>query len=165
MHKCADCGFLALRFYYYSELHEATKDYREEGVDTDGSGSLSRPPLCLMRAFDLESEVRALVPKETGIGTNHIVEVVSKPRKCKQWRQWSMGFTPKDHREMVDREHQKWWHIGEIVLIAVLSGLFTLLGVWIQARATAAPTTTPTVASPTAAGSNGPTPSSVGGQG
>ena len=48
---------------------------------------------------------------------------------------YHQGFTPKEHREMIDRERQRREdfrrHIIEVVVLIVGAGLFTLLGAWI----------------------------------
>jgi hypothetical protein len=57
---------------------------------------------------------------------------IQQDRKCRFFTKWRQGFTPKEHREMLDRElrikEERRWRIAEIILILVLSGLFTLLG-------------------------------------
>jgi hypothetical protein len=36
-----------------------------------------------------------------------IIGVINKERNCKQWVKWQPESSPKEHREMIDRERQR----------------------------------------------------------
>jgi hypothetical protein len=116
--RCDTCGFLVLRFWTDTGLYEATQEYREKGADEGLSGSLSRPPLCLVQAaridLEVEANIKATAGSDMSIGPPSIVAVIQKPdRRCSMWRQWIPGFTPKEHRELLDRERQLKWQTEE----------------------------------------------------
>ena len=103
MVKCADCGFLAVRHLETRDLREAEGSYRDTGeIPRD----LNRPkhlyeevPLCFerLRIFDPQrctsaAERQEVVQEEIG--------------HCVGFTEWHHGFTPKEHRELLDREYR-----------------------------------------------------------
>jgi hypothetical protein len=136
MAKCAECGFLAILNEETGELQETQWLIRQDGVLAS--------PLCFMRVYDLWAESNT--PRGnydfTSRTSSLIVATLQKERECNQFVKWQQGFSPKEHREMIDREKQdkleaeirasnKRWHIAEIIMIIILTGLFTLLGAFI----------------------------------
>lgn len=124
MAKCSECGFLAVRNTKTRELVETEQNIRDTGEieivfdDTTrrfheiGSGyPMYELPLCFVGACDLRPE----------FGENHkaieIKSAISGERKCNSFIKWQQGFTPKEHREMIDREKQRKWHVIELTLI------------------------------------------------
>lgn len=159
--NCDTCGFLVMRAWSDTVLHEATQDYREKGRD-EGS-SLSRPPLCFALAARLDREVEEHTRERAGPNMSNaeqdLLAVIQRTdRNCSKWRKWEMGFSPKEHREMMDREwmlkwqadreeaDRKWrekqrqedkqWRRIELIVIGIIgvlvAGGFAVLGAFIQ---------------------------------
>jgi len=189
--KCADCGYLAFRHRETRQLVEAELELRERGGIAPSAGKvpdLSGYPLCFANAADLRSEYslvtsEGMAPepdsatyaellyrgeesqKVGGVATDNEFllrwKVMHRERVCSAFAPWQQGFTPKEHREMVDRlKLQEWqerqqqverdwqsdrrrkdeawrsgerkWRWVELVILIVGAGLFTLLGAYIQ---------------------------------
>ena len=138
MVKCSECGFLAVRTRTSRELREAEGEYRKRGLRIAISEHI---PICFAQVRDFREEII----KEKGASNLDSVDVipfVSQEIYCNSFTKWKQGFTPKEHREMLDREEwrdwqekqRKWdkqWHIIELVVLVVMAGLFTLLGAFI----------------------------------
>ena len=115
MVKCADCGYLAVRGIMNGELLEADGKFRESGevLFINTYGNQSRPkyeqqPICFARAENLIDEFE----KETGKQNNTVSakNVIVKDRNCTRgYTDWQQGFTPKEHREMLDRKQLLKW--------------------------------------------------------
>ncbi len=148
MVKCADCGFLTARNLQTRQLEEAEAIFRDKGKpaiihDKDsllGMGSRHEgEPLCFAQAYDLRSEFMAHTlknnPKYTTSDNQSIYAVIHEARKCKCFVSWQQGFTPKEHREMIDRKWEKRqntiFRIIEIVVIAGITILAVFVGAWI----------------------------------
>jgi len=138
MAKCSECGFLAVRNTKSRQLEETEQDIRETGVierlfdDSErvheiGSGyPRYEPPLCFIGAIDLRTETG-----KYGEGTQErIKSAINEERECGSFTQWQQGFTPKEHREMIDRKWEKKWHWIEIGIIIVVTALFNYL-IWV----------------------------------
>ncbi len=135
-HRCIECGYLTYR-------REATGEFKE--VERSGSGTLPQPfpyvfPLCFVRSIDLQSEYKL---KDQGSTKEfhdrqkqEISEVVSKPRECNDFTKWQQGFTPKEHREMLDRGRERRWHVFEIILILCGNAVVGLI-VWLVSNSAA----------------------------
>jgi hypothetical protein len=105
-HKCADCGYLAVRNIYSRELQEPEKSYRDCGMQPitlthkmeDGKLAIISPyepiPICFMQSKDLQTECNVLKIKST----------LQTEWECDDFTEWHQGFTPKEHREMLDRK-------------------------------------------------------------
>ena len=125
MVKCNDCGFLSLRNRYTGQLEEANEQYRTSGKPSD----LRRPgvthakspleffdwphepePICFARAFRLDDEVQR--DQQGNRTAESILEVVGTDRTCAEFCKSHQGFTPKEHREMIDREQLLRWQEG-----------------------------------------------------
>ena len=147
MVKCIDCGYLAARHHESRLLEEVEENYRNNGISpntTVGSKhGIGIPvydePICFMRSCDLKAEYGEKRPPSM---TKDLLSTLRKDRECNSFTKWQQGFTPKEHREMVDREkmiewqHQERrsdikWRIVELIVLVVGAGLFTLLGTWI----------------------------------
>ncbi|MGA2158114.1 MAG: hypothetical protein ABSG90_02730 [Dehalococcoidia bacterium] len=141
--KCATCGYLGSRNSETRHLEETDYTTREKGIIPlyFREDKIYHPthtvPFCSRHVIDLEYEAGIknqtpdinLIPKK-------ILPVMQAERDCKSWIQWMEGFTPQEHRQMEFeekvRQSDKRWHIAEIILIVLLSGLFTLLGSWLS---------------------------------
>ena len=162
MVKCADCGFLAQHIFRGS-IPQGFIDVEETSRETGDLPGLSffqafhftpigepdltpekmdgdRFPTCFSRAFNLGQEVKDRQAEiqesaKTDSLKSAVKDVIHKERTCKQFVKWERGFTPKEHREMIDREwerkNDKKWHIIELVVLVIGAGLFTLLGAYI----------------------------------
>jgi|SRR3972149_4593907 len=104
MAKCSECGFLTLR--RNSGVLEAADEYfRATGVPDVGGGQHRQVPLCFMRVVDFrdEFELNNVALREHP-PENLVKDVINKERPCNQVTAWKFGFTPKEHREMLDRQ-------------------------------------------------------------
>jgi len=106
---------------FTGELDEVDSAFRATGnppkrkVEFSGGTGTQFPyrhiPICFARAYDLQSEI----PGQLSQGQEDypavlVLEVISKDRTCPKRNQadgftrWHQGFTPKEHREMLDRQ-------------------------------------------------------------
>jgi hypothetical protein len=136
MVKCSECGFLALRHLETRDLREAEGSYRDTGeIPRD----LNRPkylyeevPLCFER-------LRMFDPKqcESAAGRQEVLQGEIGP--CVGFTEWHHGFTPKEHREMLDRQRLLEWQaeqeakrVGQrrvdALLLVFIAGGFTVFG-------------------------------------
>jgi len=156
MVKCAECGYLAVRHLETRELREAEGTYRDTGeIPRD----LNRPkhlyaevPLCFehLRIFD---------PHQCASATGRQGVLQAEIGPCVGFTKWDLGFTPKEHREMLDRQRLlEWqaeredddrkWHAKqreednrirrlELWTAVIIAGGFTVVGATIGAVLTA----------------------------
>jgi hypothetical protein len=149
MVKCADCGFLTHRNRIDGNFVEVFTEYREIGkyIGIVTFLNTENYPLCFLQSFDLSKEGENqfgkpdIVPGEGDI-TNwpqRILGVIQKERKCSEFRKWQQGFSPKEHREMMDRERllkyqenqrkeDRKWQNTQQVRLAIIAGIFTIIG-------------------------------------
>ncbi len=135
--RCDKCGFLVLHFWNDTGLYEATQEYREKGVDEGLSGSLSRPPLCLVQASRIDLEVEAHNTATAGprmaVGAPSIVAVIQKSdRNCSKWRQWIPGFSPKEHFEMRERRYLARLRLVEVIVLALTLLAVVLVPIFVK---------------------------------
>jgi len=139
MVKCADCGFLASRDIETRYLEETEQEIRQEGcpvlmVDTVKIGSKFEPPICFMRSPDYR-----VVPFGQIYDHKPVKAEIQRERNCNLFTPWQQGFTPKEHREMLDREKMlKWqaeredadraWRERQEKKLIFIAGGFTILG-------------------------------------
>lgn len=116
MVRCADCGFLAARNLRTRQLDEVEALTRESGMHAEahtGDATLAYGQtipihsylhdavlLCFARKYNLASEVQ---PGHTGAAAA-MFPVIRKERECDAFTDWKQGFTPREHREMLDRD-------------------------------------------------------------
>ena len=148
MVKCADCGYLSVRSRVDHSLGDATIDFRERGAvpnRTDDRGMNPNPlhekiPLCFAGQTYLGDAIKNVNTKSNL--NDEVKTIINKEIDCKEFTKWRQGFTPKEHREMIDREgmqkreeerrrNDRKWHWVELIAIIMGTGLFTLLGAWI----------------------------------
>jgi hypothetical protein len=104
--KCAECGFLAARNIQTREIEEVEGLFRDEGEPSFGNLGIPKHeglPLCFARAFDLKSEFKKCAGKGDPDAYS-IYLVIHEDRDCSSYTEWQQGFTPKEHREMLDRK-------------------------------------------------------------
>ena len=104
MKSCQNCGFLALKAIVSGEFEEAPQRFRFMQQTEPGQFPF---PLCFARAYYLPTEVNAV-----GADLRASIEaVVQKDRlDCPEWTPWQQGFTPKEHREMLNRKEEREWN-------------------------------------------------------
>jgi hypothetical protein len=151
MVKCADCGFLSVRHLETRELREAEGSYRETGeIPRD----LNRPkqlyedvPLCFgrLRSFD---------PAKCGSAADRRDALQMEIGSCVGFTEWHHGFTPKEHREMLDGKElrdwqaaredadRKWrkdqadserrWRLAQLLVFGLAGGIIALVAALIQ---------------------------------
>lgn len=124
---CVNCGFLSLRRMEDGQLIEAGDAYRRSGV-WPVLDAVSLRPICFTMeanlAIDIGDELMSMNPAKYGTGGKINFEgfaqaqtiesaqartaldnVLRRDRtdEC-EWIRWQQGFTPKEHREMLDRK-------------------------------------------------------------
>lgn len=157
MPKCADCGFLTLRNQYTGQLEDMDGDFRRTGNPArrkmavmGGAGLAVREahttpfrhiPICFARSVNLAGEW----PGSKGVLDQYedwpaaiMLGIITKERpECiGKFTAWEQGFTPKEHREMLDQmklrgleeqqrdEDRKW----RLVELAVFGFVATIVG-------------------------------------
>lgn len=127
MVKCADCGFLA-QHIFRGPIPQGFIDIEEQPRKTGvlphapfgfhAIGELDRTPekldgdnfpTCFVRSFDLGQEVNERIGH--GDVLNAVKDIIQKERICDHFIKWERGFTPKEHREMMDRARLLKWQI------------------------------------------------------
>ena len=137
MHKCAECGFLTVRSKVDSSLVEAAIDFRERAalaIGRDDRGMNQHPlheriPLCFARQPYLGDATKNI--KDTDNPPEEVKKIINDDNDCKGFTKWQLGFTPKEHKEMIDRQWEKKWRVIQGVILVIIAGLFTLLGAYI----------------------------------
>lgn len=108
MVKCSECGFLALRTQTDWVSGEAPDYFRETGQPPGTISFL----LCFARKIKIQQETDKL-PKDSGGRGNRVLQIISAERECDSFAEWQQGFSPKEHREMLDRERLLKWQTEE----------------------------------------------------
>ena len=110
MDKCSECGFLCVRNTRSFSLDEASGDFREKGQVaqvTDEKGANSHylneiMPLCFARCAYLNKVLKDIKQKSNPF--QEIVNIIHVDISCEGFTKWQQGFTPKEHRELLDRK-------------------------------------------------------------
>jgi hypothetical protein len=104
---CDGCGFLAVRHYSERHLSETEGDIRKYGKfpgDPKNPDAVYIPmALCFVLAYDLPEEI---VPTEES-DQIAFLRIIRKQRTCGEFTKWRQGFSPKEHREMIDRQWEQ----------------------------------------------------------
>ena len=148
MVKCTSCGFLAFRTQAFSELPvpylaEADQTTRDEGYNKQNA-IYDIWPICFMRESGFMRE-RSQFPRSSADVVEATKGMLKRDRECSEFTEWRQGFTPKEHREMLDRQwmmereddrrkSDRRWRIIEVVALVIGAGIFTLLGVWLAGK-------------------------------
>lgn len=119
MVKCSECGFLTIRNFTDGSLIEASDIYRQCGdVPFRNWQQLSYIPLCFVRAYNLREELEKVDLHGTQMAdggrpeagwTEQLLTVIAGERECEPFTEWQQGFSPKEHREMLDRDNMLRW--------------------------------------------------------
>lgn len=144
MAKCSECGFLTLRDRNSLQLVEVIDDYRESGRAT--KVEYHNYPICFVMAYDLMPEVEreAHVQFQEGKGewSGYVLRIITRDRDCDKlgkFVKYQQGFTPKEHREMMDRQFMldwqsrrddadKKWRARQQWFMVIVAGTFVILG-------------------------------------
>ena len=73
--------------------------------ETRGHKHYDDYPLCFVQAVSFQVEAQE---DET---ENAVSSVIRQERKCSNFTPWQQGFTPKEHREMLDRKQLLEWQV------------------------------------------------------
>ena len=104
---CSTCGFLAMRDRSTRELCETdeltrqTADIRSDPI-RQGFRAFDEQPICFALAAPLGSEMGEYSEEA-------FLEVITRQRDCKSFTRWQQGFSPKEHREMIDQQAFREW--------------------------------------------------------
>jgi len=103
--KCTDCGFLAFRTSPFREwglphLAEADQDVRNAGYNSKND-LYEYSPICFMREATFMKEKRE-IPINSWPPV--VKEMLTRKRCCSEFTEWQQGSSPKEHREMLDRQ-------------------------------------------------------------
>lgn len=107
--RCIDCGYLAVRDKESRQLEEAERNETGNIAFPDvrrwGGGMAPKNdlPICFARNCNLQSEYGAKLPEKDAWEAK-IRQVLIERRLCSDFTPWIQGFTPKEHREMIDRQ-------------------------------------------------------------
>lgn len=106
MVKCADCGYLGI--WDTGEWLHADEEFRQEGILRYGNRVLITPR-CFAVVFDLRAEQGSLLEQASVGHVDANKRLITKGRDCGAWVKWQPGFTPREHREMIDAERLREW--------------------------------------------------------
>ncbi|MFC1968596.1 hypothetical protein ACFLVX_04335 [Chloroflexota bacterium] len=159
MVKCAECGFLTIRDITTGHLVEVDDAYRMEGRvrEIGAYRGYQKTPICFAMAWNLMPEVEQAAQKQSKDQSDdsekYVLRAIQKDRICPPegkelgFTDYQQGFTPKEHREMLDRkEWRDWqerqrkedkrWRLIELIVIGIITvvvaGGFTILGAFIE---------------------------------
>lgn len=127
MVKCAECGYLAVRH----SLAEVNEDGRKVEIPLWGRDAL----ICFSQALDFR---RAVDEKSPGYPPSLVLNVLQTERNCPYFTKWQMGFSPKEHRDMIDRQWRleqedkrrksdRMWHFIELAITLVVGAVIALV--------------------------------------
>ena len=132
--KCGECGFIAARVWHTTEFSEIAEEKRNSGKIGSDRGGHEPVPVCFINSFNIKEEVEILrkavhdEPLHDAIGGYispkweiYVEDVLNTERKCKSFRKWQQGFSPREHREMIDREQERKWRRIELFIFVVIT--------------------------------------------
>lgn len=168
MVQCSDCGFLGLRQNRTGRLREAIEDFRKQGsaaggwndyplcairaADLDGECATQRPIEQQMRDDEGVDRVQVTIRaqgRETtethpydnprAVTRAAVRYVISRERDCTEFIEWHPGFTPQDHRRMLDqrwreaqedarRRSERRWRLFEMGMLLLVGAGAAILG-------------------------------------
>lgn len=123
MVKCSECGFLTLRDRKTGQLEEVIDDYRLSGETPNyvAYEGYHNWPICFAMAIDLFTEVNRAAEQQhldkSRDWAKYVLGVIDKDRECPPvgkalgFTEYIQGFTPKEHREMLDRKQLLEWQV------------------------------------------------------
>ena len=106
MVKCIDCGYLTVRHTFERNLVEAEGTIRfGENWPVQQKTNIclyERRPLCFVMA-------RRIGNKDGDYSALEFKDVINELIECEYFTRWQQGFTPKEHREILDRQQLLQW--------------------------------------------------------
>ena len=128
MVKCSECGFLAIRRQEDGRIIDADATYRTEGFQAYQRDTTFPTPNCYIReqpihlepfegagtAVKLAGEAPGLIylgnKEGVDVTDQFVLSIIHKERICSGFTRWrGEGITPKEHREMQDRDNVLRW--------------------------------------------------------
>lgn len=106
--QCRTCGFLSLRHNGTMRLDEAPEKFRETGsaANNDGAVIHDRIPVCFKGVAQFRNEVKQ--SKRASLD-EQVLDVISKDRECSESAPSQIGYTPKEHADMIwEAEDRRW---------------------------------------------------------
>jgi hypothetical protein len=103
MVKCSECGFLAFRTRDSLEFVEAIESIRLG--QRIPNALVLQMPFCFIRKLDFR-EAYGWERDSLGISEHLIYPVIQAERDCDGYTAWQQGFSPREHREMLDEERR-----------------------------------------------------------
>jgi len=141
MPKCSECGFISARDWKTRQFAEVDDKKRCSGEIGSELGAFEPMPVCFINSFDIKEEIEILrkaahdEPTQDSMGgyipphwATYVKVVLNTERKCKPFRKWQQGFTPKEHKEMTDRDIERKWQFRNLGLIIFGNILAACLG-------------------------------------
>ena len=112
-HKCIECGYLAAKNLKTRKLDEVEKEFRKSGIppnEISGGKEIWYPvhknyPVCFIQRYDLPHIFDTL----SGSESDRFLSIINENRPCEHFATWYQGFSPKEHREMMDRKAMLEW--------------------------------------------------------
>ena len=111
MVKCAECGFLASRGIQSRRLDETEQEIRSEGIvvpiiNLGKPFNVYEPPICFMCSADYKAVpfTMRINPSTKDPEAQAVRTEIQRERTCELFTLWKLGSTPKEHREMLDRQ-------------------------------------------------------------
>lgn len=123
MVKCSECGFIASRVGVTREFLEIDDRKRESGGVGSWYGPIEPIPVCFVNRFNIGEEVKVLRKgaddevRPDAYGQiaedweGDVKQVLNRERVCEDFINWQQGFSPKEHREMVERKRMQEWEM------------------------------------------------------
>jgi hypothetical protein len=102
MVRCADCGFLATIELKTRRLGETEERNRKTGTGWGDGATFDRMPVCVAKEISFKDQLPNANDAE-------IAAVLAMERECKSFTPWKQGFTPKEHREMIENQELRAW--------------------------------------------------------
>ncbi len=108
--KCADCGYLSLRHTNSRQLLDAEEQFRTTGnIPSPKKGGIDLSyddyPICFMRVVNFRTDQEAGKSKDQ----DKCVRCLKRERECDKFTPWLMGFTPKEHYEVIQENTRLKW--------------------------------------------------------
>ena len=120
--RCQDCGFLTMRERHSRALLEVEESVRKTGTNPNFGvpafiRSQAEPhpaeilyvtqPICFVQAANLYAEAKEM-SDDAGAKTNLLV--MTSERDCAKFTKWQQGYSPREHKAMLDSKEQQRWN-------------------------------------------------------
>ena len=109
MVKCKDCGYLCGRNKDDCSLGELDINYREKGqlplareYGRNQYELYDKLPLCFARHPYLGNAIKNINNRDNPV--EEVKKIIQTDIDCDKFTEWQQGFTPKEHRDILDRK-------------------------------------------------------------